>query len=433
MKKLKLGDLLALGFGFMIGSGVIALTGYGIGHTDTGILFAYPLAGIFFLFCMIPTIILGATIPRSSFSYVISKELLGPVAGGMFILLFSCGRIVMGFMGVSFANYLATIVDGVPIVPTAVIVVTIFYIIQLLGVNAVLKVQKAMNVLLFVALGTFVLFGLMKLRPDAFTAARLLPNGGMGMINAMLVIMFSMGAGLSIFEYGQDAKDKKDVFRAVMIVSFVCFVLFGLIGFAGAGVLPYETVANQPMTFAAKAIYNTAFGAMFFVIGGALMALATTINSSLNYYTQTVVKGVEDGWFPKWIAKRNKFGCPYIIMTFFWLLGILPVILGANQAFLSKIATGMAMMFFIVPNVALVKLPEKYPEEWKESRFYIKNRKVLIGLTIVCNACYVAFMCYNFYSFSPVMLAVVAALVVAFFIYCKLRVKYVDTGVSVAE
>lgn len=364
MKKLGYRELVTIGLGIIIGSGVITLTGFGIGHTDTGVGLAYILAGILFMFSMLPTLIVGITIPRTSYSYTVSKELLSPVAGGMFLMIFFIGRIIMAFFGVAFANYVVSIIPNAPATPIAVGIVTLFYIFNLFGVQTATKVQKFLNILLVLALGSFAVLGCMKAMPDALTVERLFPNGFGGLISAVAMFMFSMGGGLTLLEFGGNVeKPQRTLLYAALTVTAIATLLFAAVGFAGASVLPYEQVANQPLTFAAQVIYSNKAGMLFFIIGGCLMAIMTTINGSLMWYCNTMIKGEEDGWFPKKVATVNRFGAPYVLLTIFWIIGIVPILLGANVSLLSTVGTGLALLFYLIPNFALINLPKKYPEQ----------------------------------------------------------------------
>ncbi len=427
MKKLNYKDLVTIGLGIIIGSGVITLTGFGIGYTDTGIFLAYILAGIAFLFSMLPTLIVGVTIPRTSYSYTVSKELLSPYAGGMFLMIFFIGRIIMAFFGVAFANYVVSIIPSAPPKLVAVGVITLFYVLNLFGVQSATKAQKFFNVILVLALGSFAVLGLLKLQPDALTTARLLPNGTSGLIQAIVLVMFSMGGGLTLLEFGGSVEGdvQKTLLKAVGTVSIVAMILFALVGLAGAGVLPYEEVANKPLTFAAQTIYPNQAGVLFFVIGGALTAIITTINSSLMWYCNTMIKGVNDGWFPEVVGRTNKNGAPYILLTVFYLIGIIPILLGANISFLSTVGTGLALLFYLIPNFALINLPKKYPEEWKKSIFYIKNNTLVTLLTLICNGIFIALISYNFLKYSPAILMTIGAVLIICLVYVILRKKYI--------
>lgn len=427
MKSLNFKELVTIGIGIIIGSGVITLTGFGIGYTDTGISIAYVLAGLLFLFSMLPTLIVGVTVPRTSFSYTVSKELISPIAGGMFLVLFFIGRIILSFFGVSFGNYLASIVPGVNPNLAGILVITFFYIVNLFGVESATKIQKIFNIILILALSSFAFLGLIKLQPDALTAERLFPNGMSGIISAVALVMFSMGGGLVLLEFGgMVEKPQKTLLKAILTVTGVATFLFAMVGLAGSGVLPYEAVANKPLTFAAQTIYGNKTGVMLFVIGGALVAIVTTINASLMWYCNTMIKGIEDGWFPKILATKNKNGAPYYLLTIFYIIGVLPIILGANIGFLATIGTGLALLFFLIPNFSLINLPQKYPEEWKNSIFYTPNNFKLKLLTFTTSGVFTGLIIYNFLKYNKTVLLSIGGVILLGAIYILARYRRIE-------
>lgn len=286
--------------------------------------------------------------------------------------------------------------------------------------------QKFLNILLVLALGSFAVLGCMKAMPDALTVERLFPNGFGGLISAVAMFMFSMGGGLTLLEFGGNVeKPQRTLLYAALTVTAIATLLFAAVGFAGASVLPYEQVANQPLTFAAQVIYSNKAGMLFFIIGGCLMAIMTTINGSLMWYCNTMIKGVEDGWFPKKVAAVNRFGAPYVLLTIFWIIGIVPILLGANVSLLSTVGTGLALLFYLIPNFALINLPKKYPEQWKASRFYIKEQWKVTLLTLVCSGLFVALIIYNFMSYSMTVLGIICGVLVVCFLYVLARKKYI--------
>ena len=63
------------------------------------------------------------------------------------------------------------------------------------------------------------------------------------------------------------------------------------------GVLPVSETANQPLDLVARAIMPTPVF-LFFVIGGALLALTTTLNATFAWITSPSYRPANDGWLP---------------------------------------------------------------------------------------------------------------------------------------
>ncbi|MDO4438206.1 MAG: hypothetical protein Q4B86_02015 [Eubacteriales bacterium] len=119
----------------------------------------------------------------------------------------------------------------------------------------------------------------------------------------------------------------------------------------------------------------------FFVVGGAMFALLTTLNFNIGMLCYPVAKACEDGWLPKQIAKKNeKYGSfPYILLIFY-LIGIVPIIIGLD---LNTVANSTVILFTIIRMViamAALNLPKKLPELWNKSAFHVSDTK----LKVVC-------------------------------------------------
>lgn len=417
-KKLKFSDCFSIGLGTTVGAGVVTMTGLAIGMTGSGVGLAFLLAGILNFIAMFPFLIVGSTIPRTSGSYTFSKELIGSKAGGIYLCMFLFGRVAMAFLGASVVTYIGSIFPALDNIWPGVIAVTLFYFSNLFGVTTAAKLQKVMNVVLLVALLSFVVFGAGKMDMEVFTAKMQFTNGFSGMFNAISLVVFAIGGGFSLLELGQQVENpQKTLPKAILCVSVVAAVIFGAVGLVGSGVMPLSEVAGKPLTIAAKVIYpSTAFYA-FFVIGGVLLAILTTINGSYVWYTNAMVKGCDEGWLPSSLAKRNRYGVPYRLMTVFWLIGIIPLFLGADVSVLSRVSTGLLLLANIIPNFALLKLPDLYPEEWKQSPFYMKSRGAVAAVTFGCSAIMALFIYCNFKTFPVSILIPILVLIVVGVIY----------------
>jgi hypothetical protein len=79
------------------------------------------------------------------------------------------------------------------------------------------------------------------------------------------------------------------------------------------------------------------------------------------------VTGVQTCALP--ISRRNKHGIPYILHTLFFLMSLLPNLLGMNIGQLAGMAVAVGLMPQLIPVWGFVTLPDRIPvEQWKQSR-----------------------------------------------------------------
>ena len=123
-----------------------------------------------------------------------------------------------------------------------------------------------------------------------------------------------------------------------------------------AGVLPVSQVANQNLSVVAKEILSNSLY-LFFIIGGALGALATTINSSIAWVTKPLIQASEDGWFPKKLAKLHpEYKTPIYLLGLFYLVTIIPLIFGIDLNNLTNMVLVLYFLVMIVTSIATMKI-----------------------------------------------------------------------------
>lgn len=330
-KKLSFAECYSTGIGMVIGAGIITMTGVCIGFTGSGVFIAYIIAGIAVLIANGPLLLAASVLPRTSGNYVYAS-ILNRKLGGVYACIIFLTDVTIGFMGVSFANYLSSIMplpegsEGL----VALIVVTIFFIANLFGGKNVARLQTILNIVLILAWGSFLFLGLPKINPSNFTPDKLFLNQAEGMKDSVTMLVFAMGGGLWLTNSGGRVKNPhKTILFGNLAITGTAMTIFALIAIVAAGVLPLNETAGQPLTVVAREIYpgNTYY---FFVIGGALIALATTINASFLNAANALVRSSEEGWFPDCLSKLNRHGVPYMLLGLMFVITIIPIILGVD-------------------------------------------------------------------------------------------------------
>lgn len=370
--KMGIFDTISMAMGFAIGSGVITMTGVAIGMTGRSVILSYILSALTFLIAIIPTMIMGSVYPTRSASYVYSKELLHPKIGGFYMYVYFLGRLTIAVFGISLAQYLSDLVPGINQVLVAVVALTFFYLINLLGTKAVARVQNVMFFTLIASLGLFIIAGMKKIdliayfRPEGFFI-----NGFDGVWESASLLVFAVGGAGVLVDFGSKVRNPGKTIPFVIVgVTIIVAAAYAMLGMVAAGLLPYEQVAFKPLTNAAQAVFG--WGSpmyIVFVCGGALLALATTLNSSFMWYTTAMLKGCREKWFPPRWVEYNKHKVPYRLCTIFYVFGLVPALVGMDITILSKTAVAMTTLMWMIPVFGLVNMPKRMPEKWNASMF----------------------------------------------------------------
>jgi amino acid transporter len=405
-KKITFSEAVFMGVGMTIGAGVITMTGQAIGITGSGVFLAYMLAGICMFIGRYPVVILSSTIPMTSGSYVYSK-MLRPELGAFQAWVFFIGRVTLAFLGYAFGAYLASI-TGIDARLSGIIIITIMFIPNWFGLKNAAKLQKIMTYVLITALMSFVAFGIGKVNYNQiFDSTNIFYGGTVGLYKAIAYLFFGIGGAYVLLEYGKDIEEaQKNLPKSLIIVTLIACFLYALVALVASGVLPLDRVAGQPLTWVAEIIYPNRGLFLFFVVGGALLACMTTINASFSWYYNSILIAARDGWFPKCFTYLNKYGVPYVQMIIYWLMGVVPLILGVNIGTLTALAGGLTTASLLFPNFGAFMLPKLYPEEWKASKHYMATAK-LYTITLLTTLFFAFWVVMSFVNTNTTVLAYV--------------------------
>ena len=149
------------------------------------------------------------------------------------------------------------------------------------------------------------------MQPGYFQNPGFTTGGPMGFLLASIYLTFAAGGATYVVNYSSEAKNPtRDIPFAIIVSTVAIVALYAVMSTIAAGVLPVEQVANQPLSVAAAAFMPRSVFT-FFVVGGAMFALLTTLNFSIGMITFPAIRACNDGWLPKKLAACNKrFGTP---------------------------------------------------------------------------------------------------------------------------
>ena len=423
-------ETLTMATGFTIGSGIITLTGIGIGMTGRSVFVAFALCAVLFLISFRPLFIMSSVLPRMSAAYSYSKELITKEAGGLYVYIYFFGRITIAIFGISIAQYLASLIPalnnpvGMKVVAAGVL--TLFYIINLFGIKNAAIVQNILFVILVFSLLSFVIFGIGKVEPDFFEQRAFFVNGFSGFYSAVSLLFFAVGGAYIITDFAPKIKNPEKVTtKVIYIVTIGVTILYMFIGIVASGVIPQAEAAYQSLVVTARIVYPNNLFFSIFIIGGALGALITTLNSSFVWYSSSLIQACKDGWLPKAWGKTNKYDVPYILTTIFYILGLVPALLGMDLTVVSKIAVGMTILSILIPMAGILKLPEKYPEEWKQSVYSKRYPKWRLRTMVVITYLIMSTQVYALFAGNPATANVIILLyILGIGLYLFFKSKY---------
>lgn len=393
-KVLGLTDVLGIAIGQIIGAGVMSLTGIGIQMTGSGITPAFILSAVITLLTMFPIAILGSTLPTTGGMYQYTSRLLSPKTGIFWLMLFMFLQITLSLYALSFAQYLEGLFPGVPVRTVAFLLLTILFIVNIIGIKSASIIGNLMVITLIVALSCFIIFGMPHIHFGVFNSSSMFPDGFTGFFTAVGLVSFATGGAQVVAELGGEMKNpKRDIPIVIIVATIFVGILYAFIGSIAVGVLPIPEVAGRPLTSVAKEILPAPIF-IFFMIGGAMFALATTLNSTFTWVTKSLLIAIHDGYLPKALGHVNKrFGTPHWLLLIFYIIGALPIVTGMSLNVVAQLGTGISLIVFAFPALAVTQLPKKYPEAYKQSPFKVPYPVlIIIAITAIIVLLYQSYL-----------------------------------------
>jgi len=395
-------NLYCLSIGQVIGAGVITLIGPAIIMTGYSAWLGYALAVILGFICILPTIFVTGTLRLSGGYYSLIAGISSPRVAGMYAASQLTNMLSLSLFGVSLGLYINSVFPTVDKLAAGVAMLTFFYLINLFGINIMAKVQTFLTWFLIFSLLGFIVIGMFNINNPIFdvSSPEFMPKGINGLTASVFLYVYSTRGYSMTMNYGRDAKNAtRDIPWAILLSMPTIMILYVGVAIVGTGVLPLEQVAGQPLTYVAKAILP---GPLFplFIIGGPIMALLTTMNSSMPAQCYPLYRSVKDGWFPKSFGDLNKRGVPWKIFTVNYIIGLLPMLLGFN---ISQITNNIMLLGAVQSALyayAYWQLPTRFPEAWAKSRYHIPNKAYYL-IVIASTLSVAAILVKSFRSLTP--------------------------------
>jgi len=390
-KELNLLLLIFLMIGLNVGGSLFSLTSKAAGQTGPSLFIAQLISALPVLLALIPYMILTSSVPRTAASYQYAKNVAYPLAvagvmvllvamplGGLPLFALTNGDFFMKLMGVP----PATMALGLPITwsqVVAIITVTIFYIINIVGIKPSGYIEFILTAILILTLLVFIIFGLPHVNFANFTPLFTgnLANPNMppllgqivGCIAAAALAYTLLAGGLFGIELGDEVKEAhRTIPRALIISIFIVLVLYIFIEIVAVGVIDVKTFAKGDLSTPAQAFLpGVLYG--FFLIGG-IMACVTTVHAVLTISGRYTMKFAEDGFFPHFFTHiSKKYGTPHWGLTLPYVLCVIILLFVTDFTVLGAMLNfGLLFMVSMVLLFAY-NLPKKHPEIFANSRY----------------------------------------------------------------
>ena len=335
-KKISLFSCTLMGIGSIIGASIFATTPIAIKIVGgNGIVLGFIFASIFVFLKTLPEMVLTSALPANGASYMHLTRLVNPYVG----ILHAFNQLIIGpmkvaTMALTFSTYFKMLFPASSEILVAVIVTLIFTIISLYGIQFSAKVQNIMVGVLLAAIGTYIVVG-----------------WGNTVISLQEVIT-------STFELSK-------MWAAFVIGTLLTAVLYAAMAYVTIGVMPNFYEIDNLATVAEKFMSPALW--VFFIAGGALLAVVTSINSAILMFSRSHFAAARDGLFPESIMKVNKNGAPSNSIWQNSIIAILAMISGFNLNDVINITSIPGLLLSPIIFASVFVLPKRFPNSYKTS------------------------------------------------------------------
>ena len=388
-KTLSFWDVFAIALGQVIGSGVLVLIGIGIGFTAYAVPFAIILSAIFSIIKQLPIVFMGSAMPATGGLYVYCKRVLGSKIGFFFLALLLITHILIALFALGFAEYALALLPDLNKKYVALSILVTFYLVNLLGIRQAAALQKVMITFLLIGLSSLIFFGILEVDYANFTdQEKLFPDGWYGFGMACVLMSFATGGAYYVSELGGEMKNPHhDLPRAIIFSTLIAAFFIATVSVVAVGILPFEQTAGKTLAEVAKVILPPALYTAF-IVGAALFAFATSINSTFSWATKSVLIACEDGWLPKGIAVVNKrFNTPHILLTLLLIVGSAPILVEWHMKYIIMLGSGLVFIYDVVPLLAAFYFARNLPDVFAKAKIKMSEKTLkiisVIGILIL--------------------------------------------------
>ncbi len=383
-------ELMGIAVGQIIGAGIMSMMGVAIAMTGRSANLAFMLSAVFTMCTFFPSIFITSCIRMRGGMYTQMAIFAGDKFAGYYSVVYFITNMSLAMYALSFAEYaLALLPSGGSEKVIALIVGTAFFILNYFGVDLMAKIQNLLVIVLVFSLGIFAVFGMPSVDlANYFSNAdgMFLTDGIPGFLTATAYLGFATGGATVILGVSAECKNPtKDIPFVIIVSTCAVAVLYGFVATVASGVLPTEQVMNQPLTLVAQQILPTPLYILF-IVGGAMFALATTLNSQIMSCTKPVMQSCEDGWFPTSLAALSKFKTPYKILIIYYIILVVPILLDLEIAQISSIVQILGYINNLIFTITAMKLPKMFPEAWEKSAFRVPTPVFNALMIVTCIA-----------------------------------------------
>ncbi|MNM43310.1 putative amino acid permease YhdG [compost metagenome] len=375
-------DLVLMGIGAIVGTGIFVLTGTGALTAGPALSLSFVVAAVACCFAALCYAEFASTVPVAGSIYTYSYATLGELAAWMigWDLLLEYG-LAAAAVSVGWSGYFQSLLSGFGITlpvaltaaPGALPGVTTFInlpaLVIMLALTAMLgwgvrESARLNNIMVAIKVGVvllFIIFGARHVQPANWQPY--MPFGYHGMLSAAALVFFAFIGFDAVTSAAEEVKKpSRDLPIGIIGSLAVCAVLYVVVSAIMTGIVPYQKFlgVDHPVSLALQyAGENWIAG---FVDLGAILGMTTVILVMAFGQTRIIFAMSRDGLLPKRLSTVHpRFHTPFFAT---WLVGIVFGLIAAviPLNILAELINIGTLAAFTMVSVAVVVLRKRRPD-----------------------------------------------------------------------
>ena len=375
-------DLVLMGIGAIVGTGIFVLTGTGALTAGPSLSLSFVVAAVACCFAALCYAEFASTVPVAGSIYTYSYATLGELAAWMigWDLLLEYG-LAAAAVSVGWSGYFQSLLAGFGITlpaalsaaPGALPGVTTFINLPALVIMLLLTAMlgwgvresaRLNNIMVAIKVGVvllFIIFGARHVQPANWQPY--MPFGYHGMLSAAALVFFAFIGFDAVTSAAEEVKKpSRDLPIGIIGSLAVCAVLYVVVSAIMTGIVPYQKFlgVDHPVSLALQyAGENWIAG---FVDLGAILGMSTVILVMAFGQTRIIFAMSRDGLLPKRLSTVHpRFHTPFFAT---WLVGIVFGLIAAviPLNILAELINIGTLAAFTMVSIAVVVLRKKRPD-----------------------------------------------------------------------
>jgi APA family basic amino acid/polyamine antiporter len=371
-------DLILLGIGAIIGTGIFVLTGVGAAlHAGPAVTLSFAVSGIACVFAALCYAEFASILPVSgsayTYAYATLGELLAWIIGWDLILEYAVCSITVA---IGWSGYLVNLLAGIGlIIPAwmstppfnipAVIIVVIITVLLVIGIKESARVNSFIVIVKLVVILFFIVFGLFFIKPENWSP--FMPFGWNGVMTGAAIVFFAYIGFDAVSTTAEETKNpQRDLPIGIIVSLLVCTTLYIVVALVLTGIIPVMDYANDqsflsaPIAFALKILHQDWASGIISV--GAVMGITSVLLVMMMGQPRIFFAMSRDRLLPQNISKVHpRFRTPYITTIITGIgVGLVALLIPIGTA--AELANIGTLFAFAIVSASVLILRQTNPE-----------------------------------------------------------------------